>query len=85
MHRMQAEIYGRGFQIQNYAYATHDQAFEELTLRVEKEMGLKMDAATKEAVRQSMIDPSRYSLVLPQELTLSALRMAETLAPLFLM
>jgi hypothetical protein len=49
----------------------------------EKEMGLKMDAATKEAVRQSMIDPSRYSLVLPQELTLSALKIAETLAPLF--
>ena len=50
---------------------------------MEKEMHQKMDAATKACLRQSMIDPSKNPVVLPQEKTLSALKLADTLAPLF--
>ena len=83
MRRTQAEIIGRGIQIQNYAYAVHDETFESLIRRMEKEMHQKMDAATKACLRQSMIDPSKNPVVLPQEKTLSALKLADTLAPLF--
>jgi len=50
---------------------------------MEKEIGQKIDAATKASLRQSMIDPSQNPVVLPQEKTLSALKLADTLAPLF--
>jgi hypothetical protein len=63
MRRTQAEIIGRGIQIQNYAYAVHDEAFESLIRRMEKEMHQKMDAATKACLRQSMIDPSKNPVV----------------------
>jgi hypothetical protein len=44
MRRTQAEIIGRGIQIQNYAYAVHDEAFESLIRRMEKEMHQKSRA-----------------------------------------
>ncbi len=66
MRRTQAEIIGRGIQIQNYAYAVHDEAFESLIRRMEKEMHQKMDAATRACLRQSMIDPSKNPVVLPR-------------------
>lgn len=66
MRRMQAEIYGRGLQIQNCAYAANNEGFESLIPRVGKEPGLKIDDATKEAIRQRMIDPSRQTLSIPQ-------------------
>jgi hypothetical protein len=37
MRRMSAEIIGRGIQVQNYAYAAHDEAFESLIRQFEKE------------------------------------------------
>jgi hypothetical protein len=58
MRRMVAEIYGRGIQIHNYAYATNPEAFETLVSDFERETGQKLDPATKEAVKQDMIDPS---------------------------
>jgi hypothetical protein len=51
--------------------------------RMEKETGQEIDEATKEAIRKTMIDPSEHPLVLPQETTLTALKSADTLAPLF--
>jgi hypothetical protein len=83
MRSMYAEIIGRGIQIQNYAYAAHDEAFESLIRQFEKDTGQKIDEATKASLRQSMIDPSKQLLVLPQETTFTALKMADTLAPLF--
>ena len=46
-------------------------------------MGQKMDAPTRASLRQSMIDPSKNPVVLPQEKTLSVLKLADTLTPLF--
>jgi hypothetical protein len=83
MRRMVAEIYGRGIQIEDYAYATNPEAFETLVRSYETETGQKLDAATKEAIKQRMIDPSGHSIVLSQEHTFYVLKSAEKLAPLF--
>jgi hypothetical protein len=83
MRRMQAEIYGRGLQIQNCTCATNNEAFESLIPRVGKEPRLKIDNATKVAVRQRMIDPSGQTLSIPQELALSALKMGVSCAAFF--
>jgi hypothetical protein len=82
MRRMTAETYGQMLQVMNYAYATNPQAFETLIRDVEKESGKKLDSAAKDAIKQAMIDPSGYALVLPQEITLKVLKSAENLARL---
>jgi hypothetical protein len=81
--RMTAEIYGRGIQIHNYAYATHPEAFETFIHDYETKTGQKLDAATREDIKKRMIDPSGAALVLPQEQTLTALKTGDQLAPLF--
>jgi hypothetical protein len=83
MRRMVAEIYGRGIQIHNYAYATHPEAFETLMHEFESETGYKLDPAAKEDIKKGMIDPSGRTLMLPQEQTFTVLKSAEKLAGLF--
>jgi hypothetical protein len=70
---MSAEIHGRGLQIHSYAYASDDEAFERLTRQVENEKGESMDPQIKEEIRKRLLDPSGFELVVPKELTLSAL------------
>jgi hypothetical protein len=83
MRRMSAEIHGRGLQIHSYAYASDDEAFERLTRQVENEKGEPMDPQIKEEIRKRLLDPSGFELVVPKELTLSALTISDRLVPLF--
>src|SRR5262249_53362114 len=83
MRRMYADVIGRGIQIQNYAYAVHDEAFESLCRKFEKKTGGKLDEAVKASLRKYMLDPSKYAVVLAQQATFGALELTDTLAPLF--
>lgn len=83
MRRMYADVIGKGIQVQNYAYAIHNEAFESLCLKYEKETGSKLDEAVKVSLKKYMLDPSKYAVVLAQQATFGALEMTDTLAPLF--
>jgi hypothetical protein len=82
MRRMYGEIAGRGVQIHNYAYASNDKAFETLIRGVEKDRGEQIDPALKEKVRQGMLDPSSYEIVVSKERTLHALSASDKITPL---
>ena len=83
MRRMSAEAHGRGLQIMSYAHASDDTVFESTIKRLEKERGEPIDGEMKERLRQAMLDPSDYVMEVPKEYTLSALNLADSLAPVF--
>lgn len=82
MRQMNAEMQSRLLQVQSFAYATNDRAFERMIAAVEKERGEKIDVATKEKVRRAMIDPSGYTIEIPKYMTLQAIGVADDLAPI---
>jgi hypothetical protein len=81
MRRMAGELHGRGIQIHSYAYAQHDEAFDGLIRRMEREHG-PMDSQTRATLRENMLDPSRMQLEIPKEYTFQALTIADELAPM---
>jgi hypothetical protein len=83
MRRMMADVKGRGLQIQSYAYATNDRAFDGLMQSMEREEGRVLGPETRELARKAMLDPSGFVMELPKERTLSALNAADGLAPIF--
>jgi hypothetical protein len=84
MRRMFAELYARQIQIQAYATATHDGAFETYIDRYEKAKGREISAEEKEIIRKGMLNPGEHvNLVVPKEHTLIAMQGVDELRDIF--
>jgi hypothetical protein len=83
MRRMAGELRGREIQIRNYAYATNPEAFDALLRRIEKKGGPVYTAEQKEQLRQGFLDPTDYVIEVSGQQTLTVLKIADKLAPIF--
>jgi len=84
MRRMSGELFGRQVQIMNYAYGSHDMAFEGILKRAEKDGLPKLDEAGKARLRENLIDPTGYVMQVRKETTLRVLGAVDELSPLLL-
>jgi hypothetical protein len=82
MRRDAAEVIGRGIQIMNYAYGTHDGAFNTMVRNIEKKDGRAFSDEKKAKLREWLIDPTNYTLQIRKERTFIALKAADKLVPL---
>lgn len=82
MRRMNAEIRSRAIQTKSFAYAQNDAAFNQLIRGLEKDRGETITPKIKEEMRAMMRDPSMYEVEIPKHMTLSALGVADTIAPI---
>jgi hypothetical protein len=81
--RRQAEIESRLLQTKLFAYAQNPKAFKKMVSALERERGEPIDLDTLEKVRQAMIKPGDYEILIPKERTFRALSAADDLAPIF--
>jgi len=80
MRKMAAELYARQIQIQTYATAAHEGAFETHIRRYEKAEGREISDEEKEIIRKGMLNPGEYvSLDVPKERTMIAMQGADKL------
>jgi Protein of unknown function (DUF4238) len=79
--RDSANMIARLHQIQGYAYAAHDGAFETLMRKVGKGRGAPVPDEVKEQLRRRLADPSNMKILVPKELALEQLEVCNKLAP----
>ena len=70
--RMSAETIGQMMQVRHYAHAENPKVFEAGVARYEKDTGKVLTPEAKAGLKQTLLDPSRFTLVLPKELSFSA-------------
>lgn len=80
--RMSAETHSRMYQLQTYATALHDGAFETLMRRIEAGEGRTIDDRQRELIRSAMKDPSNFKLAIPKQTTLDILGAANEIMAL---
>ena len=83
MRRMSAETIGQMMQVQHYAHAENPKAFEAGVARYEKDMGKLLTSEAKESLRNTLLDPSRFTLILPKELGFGSFRVLDDLTDIF--
>jgi hypothetical protein len=83
MRRDYAALMGRMIHTQNYAWGVHDEAFDSLMRKMEREKGEQYQTDERERFRQALIDPSMHILQIRKEHTLKVLESADKLAPIF--
>jgi hypothetical protein len=81
--RNSAAIYGRILQTTMHVSAQQNGTFERLVKDFEKERGELLPTEAKNQLREDMLDPSHYTMEIPQHRTLMALGASDNLAPLF--
>lgn len=69
MRRVIGKTYGQHIQIMSYANAINDKAFDAWIRRYERDTGEVLDDEMKAIVRQRMIDPTGYELLVPKHYT----------------
>jgi hypothetical protein len=83
MHRAVADIYGKGIQIQSFAYGKNEKSFNNLINEYEQDHGENISDERREKLRKSLIDPSGYEFHIHKNRVLqSTLNMAEKVEPL---
>ncbi|MGJ0510333.1 MAG: DUF4238 domain-containing protein [Methylocystis sp.] len=82
MRRDFADLTGRMLHTLSYAWGVHEKAFDSLTRKIEREKGRQLHPDEKERMRQVLINPSTYTLLIRKEETLRALAGVDKLTPL---
>ena len=81
--RMSAETIGQMMQVRHYAHAGNPKVFEASVARYEKDTGKVLTPEAKAGLKQTLLDPSRFTLVLPKELSFSAFHVLDDLTDIF--
>jgi hypothetical protein len=82
--RMSGETIGQLMQVRHYAHAKNPKAFDAGVARYEKDKGETLAPEAKENIRNLLLDPSRFTMVMPKELGFGAFRALDDLTDIFL-
>lgn len=82
--RISAEIIGQMMQLRHYVHAEDPKMFERGVASHEKARGKALMPDQKEGLRRTLLDPSRFTMVLPKELSFGAFRVLDDLTDIFL-
>jgi len=84
MRRMSVETIGQMMQVNHFAHAENSKAFEKGIASYEKARGAALTPEAKEELRESLLDPSRFVMVLPKNLGFAGFHVLDKLTDIFL-
>lgn len=80
--RIDAEMQSRLIQLKTYATANHPGAFDTFVRNFERDTNRKLSDQQRADIKETMLDPSGYEMLMPKHRTLDIFDKAKKLAPL---